>query len=207
MHFLLFAPATRLSCTRGSPSRGGIVALTLWPYAACSPDVAWNLPPAPLHSCTWSSRTVRWESHTWPGPWGCAAVVWGCSRALREGGESRARERWRILSGLKNDSNIYVKNVKRLMSWSYCTLPINCSWFLTSFASGCQMWTLTFVFIHLEHDNDASVSMIVVLLTFFIISYIKSINKISLHWFNTDRLRQGREQGGKKKAKRSLQLF
>lgn len=40
VHFLLFAPATRLSCTRGSPSRGGIVARTLWPYAACSPDVA-----------------------------------------------------------------------------------------------------------------------------------------------------------------------
>lgn len=76
-----------LSCTQGSPSHGGIVALTLWPYAACSPDAVWNLPPARLHSCTWSSRTVRWESHTWPGPWGCAAAVWGCSTALGGRGE------------------------------------------------------------------------------------------------------------------------
>ncbi len=78
-----------LSCSRGSPSHGGILTQTLLLCAACSPDAAWNLSPARLHSCTWSSRIVRWESHTWPSPWGCAALVWGCSMALAGEREKR----------------------------------------------------------------------------------------------------------------------
>lgn len=75
-------PLVSLSCSRGSPSRGGILTPTLLLCAACSPDAAWSLSPARRRSCTWSSRTVRWESHTWPSPLGCAASAWGCSTAL-----------------------------------------------------------------------------------------------------------------------------
>lgn len=80
-----------LSCSRGSPSRGGILTPTLLLYAACSPDAAWSPSPARLRSCTWSNRTARWESRTWPSPWGYAASVWGCSTALEGEGEMADR--------------------------------------------------------------------------------------------------------------------
>lgn len=84
LHVLFPSPLVPLSCSRGSPSHGGILAPTLLLCAACSPNAAWSPSPARLRSCTWSSRTVRWESRTWPSPGGCAASVWGCSTALRE---------------------------------------------------------------------------------------------------------------------------
>lgn len=76
------SPLVSLSCSRGSPSRGGILAPILLLCAACSQDAAWSQAPARLRSYTWSSRTVRWESRTLPSPWGCAASVSGCSTAL-----------------------------------------------------------------------------------------------------------------------------
>lgn len=75
----------------GSPSRSCSAARTLCSCAACSPGAAWTPAPRWPQRCTWSSRTARWASRTWPGHGGSSAASAGWSRDL---GRQQERKAW-----------------------------------------------------------------------------------------------------------------